>query len=79
MWEAKAAAARLDRLVDWVRRTALPSLGEPGPERVEVFSDGAERVVVITWWSGEPVELPSPPAELVARPPHAWRFFPVAS
>jgi hypothetical protein len=65
MWEARAAAGRVDELVAYVSAQADPA--------AQVFrSDGAEpRVVVI-----DPTErgLPDVPADLVARPPHEWRF-----
>jgi hypothetical protein len=63
MWEAKAADARADTLVDWARAHA------PAPADVYRSRDG--RVVVI-----DPTGqgLPEPPADLVARPPHQWPF-----
>jgi hypothetical protein len=65
MWEARAADGRLDELVAYVSAHADPA--------AEIFrSDVAEpRVVVI-----DPTErgLSDVPAELVARPPHEWRF-----
>jgi hypothetical protein len=33
--------------------------------------------VVISKWRSSPVDLPEPPAELVARSPHVWDFTPV--
>ena len=69
MWEVRAADGRLDDLVAYVSAHADPS--------AQVLrSDGADlRVVVI-----DPTErgLPDVPAELVARPPHEWRFEPVS-
>lgn len=77
MWEVRGAAQRLPELVRWVCDTALPEVEEdPRHAGSEVFSS-ADRVVVISWWRGEPVPLPEPPADLVARPPHAWDFTPV--
>lgn len=64
MWEARAAAGRTDELVAWVR-AAVAGL------RAEVYRS-AERVVVLLH---DPVGgLPDPPADLVARSPHAWDF-----
>ncbi|MGX2996777.1 hypothetical protein JNUCC64_21305 [Streptomyces sp. JNUCC 64] len=55
------------------------------PLRRETFTAPGDRVLVITWWpepgqvagSGDavaPPELPDPPAGLVRRPVHRWRF-----
>ena len=75
MWEAKANPGSGDALVDWVRKTALPTLDDaPGLQRVEIFRNAENRVVVISMWTGEPSGLPDPPPELVARPPHIWDF-----
>ncbi len=75
MWEAVATAGRGADLAEWARSVAVPAVA-PSPDlrRAEVFRDAENRVVVITLWSGEPRELPPPPAELVGRPPHAWVF-----
>lgn len=69
MWEVRAAEGRLDELVAFVVAAADPSAqifrsGEPDP-----------RVVVI-----DPSErgIDALPDGLVARPPHSWRFEPVA-
>ena len=77
MWEVRAEPERVPELVNWVCDTALPHI-EFDPRHIasEVFS-ATERVVVISRWRGEPVPLPPPPAELVARPPHGWDFAPV--
>jgi hypothetical protein len=68
MWEVRAADGRLAELVAHVRRHA-----DPGAQ-VYRSADGEPRVVVIDP-SGRGV--PDVPAELVARPPHEWRFEPV--
>jgi hypothetical protein len=65
MWEVRAADGRLDDLVTYVNQHADPSAlvfrsAEPDP-----------RVVVIDP-TGQGVD--DVPAELVARPPHAWPF-----
>ncbi|MFD8934554.1 hypothetical protein ACFV0R_04745 [Streptomyces sp. NPDC059578] len=56
------------------------------PLRRETFTAPGDRVLVITWWpadtatgtavgtDGAPGELPDPPADLVRRPVHRWRF-----
>jgi hypothetical protein len=65
MWEVRAADGRLDDLVAYASAQADPS--------AQIYrSDGdGPRVVVI-----DPTErgLPDVPAELIARPPHAWTF-----
>jgi hypothetical protein len=65
MWEVRAADGRLAELVAYVNAQADPA--------AQVFrSEGADpRVVVI-----DPTDrgLPDVPAELIARPPHQWRF-----
>lgn len=77
MWEVRTEPERVPELVNWVCETALPHV-EVDPRHItsEVFS-ATERVVVISRWRGEPVPLPTPPAELVARPAHSWDFAPV--
>jgi len=69
MWEVRAADGRLDDLVAYVSAHADPS--------AQVFrSDGDDPRVVVIDPTGRGV--PDVPAELVARPPHEWRFEPVA-
>ena len=63
MWEAKAADGRTDELLAW-------ALGHAAAD-AEIYRSADGRVVVI---DRTDTELPDPPAELVARPPHAWRF-----
>ncbi|AXI77994.1 hypothetical protein [Peterkaempfera bronchialis] len=87
MWEARAAEGRGGVLLDWVLRYALPELtaSAAGLERAEVFTADQDRVLVITWWSVAPgaaqepesrtlPELPDPPAGLLRRDAHRWRF-----
>ncbi|MDH6704532.1 hypothetical protein P3T27_001235 [Kitasatospora sp. MAA19] len=75
MWEARAAAGRGPELTAWVRESALPAVrGSAGLERAELFGAPGERVLLITWWSGEPVPVADPPAELLGRPVHRWSF-----
>lgn len=77
MWEVRARPGRVPELVGWVCETGIPAV-EPDPRHAgtEVFSS-TDRVVVISRWRGDPVPLPDPPTELVARPPHSWDFTPV--
>jgi hypothetical protein len=68
MWEVRAAEGREDELLRHVLETAAP--------QAQVFrsADSPPRIVVL-----DPTGLgvPNVPAELVARPPHQWRFEPV--
>jgi hypothetical protein len=66
MWEAKAAEGRADDLLAWVREHAVPS--------AQIYRSADERVVVI---DPTDTDLPDPPADLLARPAHAWRFTPI--
>ncbi|GAA4852697.1 hypothetical protein [Kitasatospora terrestris] len=75
MWEARAADGRGPELHAWVREVALPALrGTPGLERAEVLTAPGERVLLITWWTGEAADAPETPADLLARPVHRWTF-----
>ncbi|HEX5567213.1 MAG TPA: hypothetical protein VFY14_09900 [Streptomyces sp.] len=78
MWEARAADGRGAELLTWARAQPL----DPAPLRREIFTAPADRVLVITWWDAaydaDLPELPSPPAELLHRPVHRWRFESVA-
>ncbi|MGW2251824.1 hypothetical protein ACWCXH_16715 [Kitasatospora sp. NPDC001660] len=75
MWEARAADRRGAELASWVRETAIPALrGSAGLERLELLGAPGERVLLVTWWSGEPVPVADPPAELLGRPVHRWSF-----
>ncbi|MFI6445515.1 hypothetical protein [Kitasatospora sp. NPDC050543] len=75
MWEARAAAGRGAELLAWVHAGALPALrGAAGLERTEVFTATGDRVLLITWWSGDPGPVADPPAELLGRPVHRWAF-----
>ena len=67
MWEVRAAPDRLEQLLAWVL--------EHADAGADVYRSADDRVVVIDR-SG--AGLPDAPAELVDRPPHAWRFEPVA-
>ncbi|WEV25946.1 hypothetical protein OYE22_12615 [Streptomyces sp. 71268] len=78
MWEARAADGRGPELLDWARDQPLT----PAPLRRETFRAPGDRVLVITWWDApyeaDLPELPTPPAELLSRPVHRWRFEAVA-
>jgi hypothetical protein len=66
MWEAKAADGRAEELLAWVLENAAPA--------AEIYRSADQRVVVIDPTDSD---LPDPPADLLARPAHAWRFTPV--
>ncbi|MER7750433.1 hypothetical protein [Kitasatospora sp. NPDC097643] len=75
MWEARAADGRGAELASWARESALPALrGTAGLVRTELFSAPGGRVLLITWWTGTPVPVADPPAELLGRPVHRWSF-----
>jgi hypothetical protein len=75
MWEVVAAPGRLPELVSWVTTSVVPALrGEPACRDVAVYEAADDRAVVIARFDGEPVAVPAPPPELVARPPHQWPF-----
>ncbi|MEV4611803.1 hypothetical protein AB0K43_04265 [Kitasatospora sp. NPDC049258] len=75
MWEARAADGRAAELAAWVLAEALPAVRcAAGVERAELLTAPGDRVLLITWWSGEPRPVPEPPAELLARPVHRWSF-----
>jgi hypothetical protein len=63
MWEAKAAPGRVDDLLAHVLEHADPA--------AEIYRSADDRVVVV---DPTGAGLPAAPAELLARPPHAWRF-----
>jgi hypothetical protein len=67
MWEAKAAAGREDELLAFVLASAAAE--------ADVYRSADARVVVIDRTGAG---LPEPPADLLARPAHVWRFEPVA-
>jgi hypothetical protein len=68
MWEGRAAEGRLDELVVHVLTHADPAA------QVYRSTDPEPRVVLIDP-SGRGIE--DVPADLVARPPHQWRFEPL--
>ncbi|MFI7383135.1 hypothetical protein [Streptomyces sp. NPDC049813] len=74
MWEARAVDGRGEELLAWVRAQVL----EREPVRRETLRAPQDRVLVITWWDAEYdarlPELPEPPAGLVTRAVHRWRF-----
>jgi hypothetical protein len=93
MWEVRAAPGRLDDLVAFAQQHADPSAqifradGTDGPDGSHGIdgshgtdgtdgSHGTDPRVVVIDPSGR--GLPDVPDELIARPPHAWPFTPVA-
>jgi hypothetical protein len=78
MWEVKAHPRAMVALLAWVCDTAVPAVeGHPLHVSSEVFTSTDNRIVVISRWRHDPVDLPAPPADLVARSAHAWDFTPV--
>jgi hypothetical protein len=66
MWEAKAADGRTDDLLAWTLQHASAD--------AQIYRSADGRIVVI---DPTDTDLPDPPPDLLARPPHAWRFTPV--
>lgn len=78
MWEVRAHPEGFTELISWVCEAALPVIEvEPLHISSEVFSSTDHRLVVISKWRSNPVNLPEPPRHLVARKPHSWDFAPV--
>lgn len=75
MWEVRAAEGRLGEVLAWIEGNAVPFLGhQRGCRAVDVYRSDQDRAVVIAHFDGQPVDLPEPPEELVARPVHQWPF-----
>jgi hypothetical protein len=78
MWEVRAYPRSFNDLLAWVCDIAVPRFEvEPLHVGTEVFSSTDHRVVVISRWRGQPLEMPTAPAELAARSAHVWDFSPV--
>lgn len=67
MWEAKAAPGRAAELLAHALAHAHPD--------ADIYRSADDRVVVI---DPTGAGVPEPADELIARPPHAWRFERVA-
>jgi hypothetical protein len=75
MWEAAAAPGRLEDLLAWVDGTAAGALlATAGCRRVSSYRAGDDRAVVVAEFTGTPPRVAEPPAELLRRPVHQWRF-----
>jgi hypothetical protein len=68
MWEVRAADGQLDQLLAWV----LPRLADSA--QVYRSAAGEPRLVVLDPTGGVTERLAGIPADLVARPAHAWQF-----
>jgi hypothetical protein len=68
MWEVRAVEGRVEDLLSWLAGRA------PTGSQVYRSAAGQERVVVLDPTGTAARVLADPPAELVARPPHAWDF-----
>jgi hypothetical protein len=78
MWEVRAYPDGFTDLLSWVCDTALPALEEyPLHIGSEAVSSTDHRLVVISRWRSQPVDLPDPPRHLVRRSPQVWDFTPV--
>lgn len=78
MWEVRGNPGHFAELLAWVCDIALPKV-EVDPRHIgsEVYSSTDHRVVVISRWRSHPVELPTPPDQLIIRSPHCRDFTPV--
>ncbi len=78
MWEVKAHPEALSDVLSWVCDSAIPRM-ETNPLHItsEVFSSTDGRVVVISKWRSEAVDMGSPARYLITGPPHFWDFTPV--
>jgi hypothetical protein len=74
MWEVRAAEGRLDELVAYVAANADPAaqVYRAGGAAGAAGPGGSDARVVVIDPTG--TGLADVPAELVARPPHAWAF-----
>jgi hypothetical protein len=70
MWEAVAAAGRVEELLAWAR--------ERIPAQAQLYRSvgDRQRVVVIDPTAQAAALLTAPPAELLDRAPHSWEFEP---
>lgn len=68
MWEVRAADGRLAELLAWVLARVSPDA------QVYRSADPEQRVVVIDPHGLAEQSLAALPAELAARPAHAWNF-----
>lgn len=78
MWEVRAYPEAFDELLAWVCDRAVPRI-ETYPLHIatEILSSTDHRIVVISRWRSDPLDLPEPPRHLTRRSPHAWDFTPV--
>lgn len=68
MWEVRAVQGRAEDLLRWLAGRA------PTGSQVYRSAAGEDRVVVLDPTGTAARVLADPPAELVARAPHAWDF-----
>lgn len=75
MWEVRAADGKVGDVIAWIEGNVVPFLSHRQDCRaVDVYRSAQNRAVVIAHFDGEPVDLPEPPDELLARPVHQWPF-----
>jgi len=68
MWEVRAADGQLEQLLAWVR----PRLAEAA--QLYRSAAGEPRLVVLDPTGEVTARLAGVPADLIARPAHAWEF-----
>ena len=73
MWEVRAADGQVEQLLAWL----LPRLAASA--QVYRGAAGGPRVVVLDPTGEVTDRLAGVPADLVARPAHAWQFEPVGN
>jgi hypothetical protein len=75
MWEVRAHSEAFPELLTWVCDHALTGVeGHPSHVESEIFSSTDHRIVIISRWHRDPVDLPEPPKHLVRSSPHIWEF-----
>ena len=72
MWEARCAAGGTAEVAAWVRETVIPAALDAGAHSAEVFGS-ADRIVLITRWSGPPTWT-EPAGPIPVERSHAWDF-----
>lgn len=75
MWEVQAYPEAHQDMLSWVCDVGVPRMeAEMAHMHSEVFTSTDHRIVVISRWRGNPIDLPEPPRHLTKRAPHSWDF-----
>jgi hypothetical protein len=78
MWEVVAHPEAHQDVLAWVCDIGVPRVeAEMAHISSEVFTSTDHRIVVISRWRGNAIDVPAPPRHLTTRPPHSWDFSPV--